>query len=189
MNRRRQHLGLIDEASALLCRSDQTRMWWTHGVEYLEGPLAHQLVWQVLDQAHEMLARERLDEAYTAWDWARRRHGQRMHEWIVYLKKPRLERDAQDPVVVSTDQMANEVLPREVPLCAPQKKTQVQFNSGGALDLHRIETVLRIMFPIPHEVRRRTVRAVPSINRSPRPQHEESVPDEGVSQTVPFEDY
>ena len=92
------------------------------GVEYLEGPLAHQLVWHVLDQAHGMLARERLDEAYTAWDWARRRHGQRMHEWIVYLKKNRLERDARDPDVVSTEQMANEVLPREVRLVHPRKR-------------------------------------------------------------------
>ena len=36
-----------------------------------------------MDQAHGKLARERLDDVDAAWDLARCRHRERMHEWIV----------------------------------------------------------------------------------------------------------
>ena len=57
----------------------------------MEKPDGLQIVWRILDQAHEKMEHERMDEAYTNWEMARRRHGQSMDEWISYVKKAKLE--------------------------------------------------------------------------------------------------
>ena len=62
-----------------------------------------QLVWQVLDQARGTLAHECVEEADAARDQARRKHGQSIHDWIVYWQRVRVELESQDEKIVISD--------------------------------------------------------------------------------------
>ena len=80
-------------------------------IDDLERPDGLDMVWKILDQAHENMEHERADEAYANWEQARRRHGQSMDEWISFVKKVRLEMEAHDPsLVISDRQMASKML-------------------------------------------------------------------------------
>ena len=135
-------------------------------VDELQSPEGLAMVWSILDRAHERMEHERLDEAYAAWDAARRKHGQSMDEWIVYLRKVKLELETQDTSVVITSKMLASKMLRGAGLIA-EKRAQVLFNCGGVYDPDRLETVLRVSFPRVHEQERRAV--VPSGRRSSGP--------------------
>ena len=57
----------------------------------LEKPGGREMVWQILDRAHERMEHERADDAYSAWESAHRKPGQSMDEWLTYLRKTKLE--------------------------------------------------------------------------------------------------
>ena len=69
-----------------------------------------------------------------------------MNEWLTYLRKNKLEVEAQDRnILISDKQLASKMLRGAV---LPQKKrAQVLFNCGGLYDPLRMETVLRVSFP------------------------------------------
>ena len=76
----------------------------------------------------------------------------------------RIVLEAQDDnVVISNVQMASKML--RGASVAPEKKSQVLFNSGGVLPPDRMETVLRVTFPKMREIEKRTGQAVPSRNK------------------------
>ena len=76
----------------------------------------------------------------------------------------RIVLEAQDDnVVISNVQMASKML--RGASVAPEKKSQVLFNSGGVLPPDRMETVIRVTFPKMHEIEKRTGQAVPSRNK------------------------
>ena len=107
----------------------------------LERPDGLDMVWEILDQAHEKMEHERADDAYDGWESARRKHGQSMEEWISYIKKIKLEMEAHDEdVVISAKQMASKML-RGSGLPS-EKRAQVLFNAGGKYVPDRIATVL-----------------------------------------------
>ena len=84
-------------------------------VEDFEGSQGLQIVWQILDQSHGQFAHER------------QRHGLSVHDWIVDLKRTRLEVEAQfENVGTSNKQVASKLL-RDASL-APEKKSQVLFS-------------------------------------------------------------
>ena len=112
----------------------------------LEKPGGLAMVWTILDRAHERMDHERADDAYTAWEAARRKPGQTIEEWLTYLRKVKLELEAQDPALTISDkQYASKMLRGAV---LPQdRKAQALFNCGGIYDPLRMETVLRVGFP------------------------------------------
>ena len=122
----------------------------------MEGSQGLQMVWQLLDQALRRLAHERLDEACAAWYLARRRHGKRMHERIVYPKRTQLEMAAEDEnTIISNKQTTSKMeVARAVQLCST---------------LIAIQTVPGVMFPKIHEIEKMIGQAVPSTNRTSRP--------------------
>jgi len=129
-------------------------------IQDLEGKEGLNMVWRILDQAHEKMEHERMDEAYANWEQARRKHGQSMDEWITYLKKVRLEVEAHDGAkVISLREMASKML-RGAGL-STEKRAQVLFNCGGRYDPERVETVLRVTYPKLHETERKQGVVVP----------------------------
>ena len=112
----------------------------------LEKPDGLEMVWKILDRAHERMEHERADDAYGAWESAHRKPGQSIDEWLTYLRKTKLDVEAQDiTLVISDKQLASKML-RGAGL--PQdKKAQVLFNCGGIYEPLRMETVLRVSFP------------------------------------------
>ena len=134
----------------------------------LEGPDGLEMVWQILDQAHEKMEHERADDAYDGWENARRKHGQSMEEWISYIKKIKLEMEAHDEdVVISAKQMASKML-RGSGLPS-EKCAQVLFNAGGKYVPDRIATVLRVTYPRLHEAERRSGQVVPRARQASMP--------------------
>ena len=112
----------------------------------LEKPEGLAMVWAILDRAHERMEHERADDAYSAWESARRKPGQSIEEWLTYLRKVRLELEAQDPnIVISEKQHASKMM--RGAMLPHDKKAQVLFNCGGVYDPLRMETVLRATFP------------------------------------------
>ena len=57
----------------------------------LEKPTGLEMVWKILDRAHERMEHERADDAYGAWESAHRKPGQSMDERLTYLRKTKLE--------------------------------------------------------------------------------------------------
>ncbi len=110
----------------------------------LEGGLS--MLWSILDKAHEQLEHERADDAYASYEKASRRPGQSMDSWITYLRKTKMEVEAQDPGKVITDREFASKLLRGANIPRPQR-AQIYFNCGGKYVSERIETVLRITFP------------------------------------------
>ena len=134
----------------------------------LERPDGLDMVWQILDQAHEKMEHERADDAYDGWENARRRHGQSMEEWISNIKKIKLEMEAHDEdVVISAKQMASKML-RGSGLPS-EKRAQVLFNAGGKYVPDRIATVLRVTYPRLHEAERRSGLVVPRARQAGMP--------------------
>ena len=134
----------------------------------LERPDGLDMVWQILDQAHEKMEHERADDAYDGWESARRRHGQSMEEWISHIKKIKLEMEAHDEdVVISAKQMASKML-RGSGLPS-EKRAQVLFNAGGKYVPDRIATVLRVTYPRLHEAERRSGLVVPRARQAGMP--------------------
>ena len=62
----------------------------------LMKPDGLQLVWRLLDQAHEQMDHERMEEAYKNWESAHRRTGQSIDSWINRLYKLKAEVEAND---------------------------------------------------------------------------------------------
>ena len=56
-------------------------------VDDLEKPDGLEMVWKILDRAHERMEHERADDAYSAWESAHRKPGQSIDEWLTYLRK------------------------------------------------------------------------------------------------------
>ena len=93
----------------------------------LEKPGGLAMVWSILDRAHERMEHERADDAYGAWESAHRRAGSSIEEWLTYLRKVKLEVEAQDlNIVISDKQLASKML-RGAGL-PQEKKAQVLFN-------------------------------------------------------------
>ena len=69
----------------------------------LENPGGLEMIWKILDRAHERMEHERADDAYHAWETAHRKPGQTMEEWLTYLRKTKLEVEAQDPKIGISD--------------------------------------------------------------------------------------
>ena len=89
---------------------------------------------------------ERADDAYCAWESAHRKPGQSIDEWLTYLRKTKLDVEAQDSTLVISDrQLASKML-RGAGL-PHEKRAQVLFNCGGIYEPLRMETVLRVSFP------------------------------------------
>ena len=77
----------------------------------LERPDGLVTVWKILDRAHEQMEHERADDAYGAWEQARRKPGQTIDEWLTYLRTTKLEVETQDSTVVISDKpLANKIL-------------------------------------------------------------------------------
>ena len=77
----------------------------------LEKPGGLEMVWQILDRAHERMEHERADDSYSAWESAHRKPGQSLDEWLTYLRKTKLEVEAQDSTLVISDkQLASKML-------------------------------------------------------------------------------
>ena len=51
------------------------------------GSRGSEMVWQILDQAQAKQIGDKSDVPCEDWDSARRRHGQSMHDWIMYLRR------------------------------------------------------------------------------------------------------
>ena len=84
----------------------------------MEANRGLQMVCEIHYQAPGTLAHERLDDACAAWDSARRRHEQNMHEWIAYPKTARATKWSSRSLGELSE--------------APEKKAHVLFKSGGA---------------------------------------------------------
>ena len=101
-------------------------------LEDLEKDDGLAMVWKIMDQSHEKMEHERADDAYENWESARRKHAQSMDEWILYLKKVKMELETQDATVVISDKqhaskmLCGAKLPNE-------KRAQVLLNCGGDL--------------------------------------------------------
>ena len=54
------------------------------------------MIWTLLDQAHEKMAHERTDDVNKNWEKASRRPGQSMDEWTTYVRKLKMELEEQD---------------------------------------------------------------------------------------------
>ena len=86
-----------------------------------------------------------------------------MREWIVYLKMTQLEMEAQDENIVISRQVASKLL--RGASVAPEKESQVLFNSGCVLDPDHVETVLRVVFQEMPKIEKCAGHAVPSTNQ------------------------
>ena len=129
-------------------------------VSDLKRPDGLATVWKILDRAHEQMEHERADDAYGAWEQARRKPGQTIDEWLTYLRKTKLEVEAQDSTLVISDkQLASKML-RGAGL-PYDKRAQVLFNCGGVYEPQRMETVLRVSFPRIGESERKLGLVVP----------------------------
>ncbi len=62
----------------------------------VEQPGGLNMVWAMLDRAHERVDCERADDLYAEWESAHRRVSQSFAEWLTYLRKTKLELEAQD---------------------------------------------------------------------------------------------
>ena len=62
------------------------------------------VMYRILDEAYEHMSHERLDDILQEWETAHRRHGQPMQDWCTYLRKLRLELQAQDGDTMISDQ-------------------------------------------------------------------------------------
>ena len=60
-------------------------------VSDLEKPTGQDICRKILDRAHQSMEHERADDAYGAWESARRKPGQSIDEWLTYLRKTKLE--------------------------------------------------------------------------------------------------
>ena len=60
-------------------------------VSDLEKPTGLEMVWKILDRAHDRMEHERADDAYSAWETARRKPGQSIDQWATYLRKTKLK--------------------------------------------------------------------------------------------------
>ena len=99
-------------------------------VKDLEQPGGLAMIWSILDRAHERMEHERADDAYAAWETAHRRAGSSIEEWLTYLRKVKLELEAQDPNIVITDKQWASKMLRGAGL-PYDKKAQIFFNCGG----------------------------------------------------------
>jgi hypothetical protein len=101
------------------------------------------LVWKLLDQAHEQLDFERLEEGYRNWETAHRRPQQSMDSWISRLHRLKAELEANDADCTISDRQLAEKMLRGSGL-SREKRSQALFNAGGQCNPKRLEAVLRV---------------------------------------------
>ncbi len=91
------------------------------------------MVWSILDRAHERMEHERADDAYGIWESEHRRPGSSIEEWLTYLRKVKLELEAQNQnVVISDNQLASKTLRRV--FLPHDKKAQVLNKRRGRIE-------------------------------------------------------
>ena len=101
------------------------------------------MVWKLLDQSHEQLGHERMEDAFRKWEEAHRKPGQTMDHWLNLVYRFKTEVEANDPEVnISSRQIAEKML-RGSGL-SREKRAQALFNCGGKYDPKRLEVVLRV---------------------------------------------
>jgi hypothetical protein len=106
--------------------------------------------------------------AYAARESAHRRPGQSIEEWLTYSRKVKLELEAQDQYVVASDKHLASKMLRGAGLPHDDEKAQVLFNCGGIYDPLRMETVLRLSFPMTGDSERKRRLVVPRCQQGSR---------------------
>merc|ERR1711965_746951 len=122
--------------------------------EDLRRPDALDMIYYIYDDAFEKMDHERLDSVHQEWEKAVRRQGQPMTDWIIYLRKKRMELQLQDPASAISDTALASKMLRGAGL-TQRESSQTMFNCGGIYDSKRMEMVLKVAHSKIHELERK----------------------------------
>ena len=92
-------------------------------------------IWNLLDDAFEKLAHQRLDVVLHHWEQAHRLPGQPLADWCTHVRRSRLEVQEQDDSVISDAALASKML-RGAGL-PHASRAQVLYNAGGKYEAER----------------------------------------------------